>query len=713
MSLRNYSYMSLFIISALILFLELLVIRIISTEISIFAYLQNCILVVCLLGLGMGCAKRGQREVPVEIGLIGLLIIISCLLIPATSSFLLSLGYSLSGLHDFVVWNQDASNNVYTIAPLVILGTVGTFIILYFIWALFFSLGVELGIEFNNAKRPLLAYTVNIVGSLIGVWLFSSLCFFSFPIFLWFIVLLLLWLPLLLPLSNKKNISRFLLLSALILVAFGLDYEKGVIEKKWSPYQKLEVVPGKRSDEPIVLVNNYTFQQMMNNSEDSSQKKIEAGASDLRGLHQYDLPYRLRPDAKNILIVGAGTGNDVAGALRNTNAKVTAVEIDPVVYDLGKRYHAEKPYDNPRVRTVNDDARAFFNQSKEKFDIIVFGLLDSHTTPALTNARLDNFVYTKESLSAAKNLLKEDGVIVLIFLPQRDYILDRLANTLHQVIGKKPFVFFSEASEFAWGGYLLVAGESKEFEHLLANNVEFRNYISEGENKAAKSLTGTVSPTSDDWPYLYIRDKGIPTLFYLVGFILLCLFFLARKRIGDDSSYADSLTVYWWPFVALGVGFSIVETYGINQLSLLFGSTWIVNSVVISAVLIMILAANAIVVLFPRVSGTLALVCNIFSLLVLYQMNFSSLNTFSFIYKSLIGGMLVSLPLFFSGILFARYFSLTENRGKALGMNLLGALIGGMLQLASFAVGIANLLIIAAFFYGSLFLCLYDREKVV
>ena len=37
------------------LFLELLLIRWISTEIRIFAYLQNTVLVVCFLGLGMGC----------------------------------------------------------------------------------------------------------------------------------------------------------------------------------------------------------------------------------------------------------------------------------------------------------------------------------------------------------------------------------------------------------------------------------------------------------------------------------------------------------------------------------------------------------------------------------------------------------------------------------------------------------------------------------
>src|SRR5689334_6048318 len=46
---------ALFLISVIGLFLELLLIRWITTEIRIFAYLQNTVLVVCFLGLGMGC----------------------------------------------------------------------------------------------------------------------------------------------------------------------------------------------------------------------------------------------------------------------------------------------------------------------------------------------------------------------------------------------------------------------------------------------------------------------------------------------------------------------------------------------------------------------------------------------------------------------------------------------------------------------------------
>ena len=50
-----YATWVLFLVSVLGLFLELMLIRWIGTEIRIFAYLQNTVLVVCFMGLGLGC----------------------------------------------------------------------------------------------------------------------------------------------------------------------------------------------------------------------------------------------------------------------------------------------------------------------------------------------------------------------------------------------------------------------------------------------------------------------------------------------------------------------------------------------------------------------------------------------------------------------------------------------------------------------------------
>ena len=93
------------------------------------------------------------------------------------------------------------------------------------------------------------------------------------------------------------------------------------------------------------------------------------------------------PGAKTALLVGAGSGNDAAGALRH-GVRVTAVEIDPVIIALGRRYHPERPYESRAVSVIVDDARSFFARTQESYDVISFGLLDSHTTTTMTNTRL-------------------------------------------------------------------------------------------------------------------------------------------------------------------------------------------------------------------------------------------------------------------------------------------------------------------------------------
>lgn len=70
-----------------------------------------------------------------------------------------------------------------------------------------------------------------------------------------------------------------------------------------------------------------------------------------------------------MLIVGAGTGNDVAGALRMGAKRVDAVEIDPMLVDLGRKSHPEKPYTNPRVSVHIDDARSFLKKTGKKYDL--------------------------------------------------------------------------------------------------------------------------------------------------------------------------------------------------------------------------------------------------------------------------------------------------------------------------------------------------------
>ena len=131
----------------------------------------------------------------------------------------------------------------------------------------------------------------------------------------------------------------------------------------------------------------------------------------------YSIPHKIKNFKSNkTLIVGSGVGNDVAATLRDSDAIIDAVEIDPLIADLGVKFHPEKPYLNKRVKLTINDARNFIKETDEKYDLIIYSILDSHANlSGKGGVRLDSYVYTKESFYEAKQKLNNNGVIILSF----------------------------------------------------------------------------------------------------------------------------------------------------------------------------------------------------------------------------------------------------------------------------------------------------------
>ena len=606
----------------------------------------------------------------------------------------------LSSFHDFTVWNEVSTGGIIEQALFIILGSVFTFLLASFIWKLMVPLGARLAFLINEDASPLFGYSVNIGGSLIGIWLFSGLCYLSLPPVAWFLVLGILGLPLALKdlEFGKKGYALLFLIILFPTVGYFLEPAQ---EFKWSPYQKLEIFPSKETPTEFdVRVNNTGYQQIQNNNPEFVKTHSPEYLDDHGVMSQYDIPGRLVPTAKDILIVGAGTGNDVAGALRSTKGAITAVEIDPVILDFGKRYHPEHPYDSSRVHFIVDDARAAFMRLDKKFDLIVFGLLDSHSTPALTNTRLDHYVYTIESLTQASRLLKPDGVFVVIFQPQREYIVLRLAQTLGKVFNSPPISLNIDGSPVGWGGVLYVAGNQSTIDRALASDSPLKRFVTANQIPPKKLELPLVQSTTDNWPYLYLEKPSVPMLFVLLAGMLALLWFRSSKEVLGTTRLSSLLDKESPLFISMGVGFSLFEVYGVNQAAILFGSSWIVNGIVISSILIMILLANIIQQNFNLFRFRRALFLLLIVVLVgIYFINLSNFIALSSFSKLALGFGIFGGPMFFSGINFAAIFERAKNRGTALGANLFGALIGGIFQLTTFPCGIKSLLILSSFSY--------------
>lgn len=695
--------LTIFLVSVVGLLLEMMLIRWIGTEIRIFAYLQNTVLIVCFLGLGMGCFTCKQ-PVSMGRGLCALLLLTGLLSIPFARQIAAGITNQLSVLDDFVIWEQASSTGLVTIAFDLLCGLILTFGIMLLLWEIFMPLGRVLGRSMNDHPHTIVAYSVNVAGSLIGILLFVVLSAWATSPFVWVAVCALLLTSFAgTATERRKNLAC---LAATVAVAAFAGYDTHAIEVAWSPYQKLTLAPSvskKWQGVNFIYVNNTGYQALVDNSDRTvrADKRVDPATY---GLTQYDLPMQFHSHPRRVLVVGAGSGNDVAGALRGGAEHVTAVEIDPAIIDFGRRFHPERPYDSDKVHVVNDDARSFFATSQAKFDVIIFGLLDSHTTTALTNARLDHYVYTRESIQRAKTLLADGGVMVLSFDAMRTYIADRMSHCIKDVFGERPLAFRITPNVRSWGGTVFVAGDQAAIGAQVARNARLARLISNWQQANPLSISHATRVATDDWPYIYLEKPSIPTLYLLLAFLLAGLVAYGRHQLGTRAEgtrwkRAD------WHFLFMGVAFMLLETQNISKASVVLGNTWLVNAVIISAIMLMILLSNLVAFLFPRIPTTLVASGLIGTCVALYFIDLSSFAFLPFLTKAIVVGLLTTLPMLFSGLIFIDSFARTKHKDAALGANLMGALIGGALQSITYVIGIKALLLVVAALYAAALAC--------
>jgi spermidine synthase len=506
------------------------------------------------------------------------------------------------------------------------------------------------------------------------------------------------------------------LLGIIIILSWFVGLVPNTLEVVWSPYQKL-FVQGLVQDQDnegfnkyLVVVNNTGYQIMTNLSEAYTSLDPERFPPEQQGLSQYDIPLLLHPNPQNYLIVGAGSGNDAAGGIRQGVENITAVEIDPAIISIGQKYHPERPYASPSVHVVNNDARSFFATTTEKYDVITFSLLDSHTTTAMTNARLDHYVYTKESIERAKSLLSDGGIIVLTFEAQKPYIADRMAKVLQEIFGEEPITFRIPRSEYGWGGVVFITGDLINARNQIEQNPQLRNYIAELQQTYPLSFPLTTKVATDDWPYIYLDSPKIPVVFYLlIGLMGLLLLHSWRRW------KAPNLLTRWgrshWHFFFLGAAFLLLEVQNISKASVVLGNTWQTNAAIVSGVLIMVLLANWVAKKFPGIKIEFIYIALISITLSLYFIDLAQFAFLPYPVKVLVTGCLTTLPMLFSGIIFIRSFANVERKDEALGANMVGSFVGALLQAITFLIGIQALLLIVAGFYALSFLTLPRQSE--
>ena len=695
--LGGFRYSSLIVISVLSLFLEMMMIRWISSEIRVFAYFKNLVLVACFLGFGLGCylCRRSVRLVAMIVPLLVLTICLKAPLSPVRR-VTAELPYLLGGT-DVHIWGVPSlpTNWLATLLALAVMVPLFAMIAIVFV-----PMGQLVGWYLEQSSDGVTAYSLNVLASLAGIVAFALLCFLYQPPAVWMLItgalaILMFW---------KKRQARWILsacfLACMLLLSIP-DHKQ--VTTYWSPYQKLDLQPNYeqgRITSYTLNTNDSWYQRVV----DLSPEFVQSHPQEFRDLpaewRAYNLPYQFYHAPPSVLILGSGMGNNVAAALRNGAERVVAVEIDPLILKLGTELHFEHPYQSPRTHLVLDDARSYIENSHEQFDLIVFSLLDSHTTASdFSNIRIDNFVYTREALARVRQSLKPGGLLVIEFQVNTPWIAGRLYSLVKDTFGQEPVQFQIDTWKYDTGGHFFVGGSQQRITQAMSDPV-----LSEFVRKHAAMPSEAAPPTTDDWPYFYQHEPGLPFSVILVTIAVLLTFGWFLWQTGSAAGNVDL------HFLLLGAGFMLLEAQIVSRMALMFGTTWVVNSIVVSGLLCLILAANVLYKRFPAISMRWAYAGLFASLTISLAVPLEKLFVESVLIRATVSILVLCSPVFFAGIIFVSSFAKANFQGTALGSNLFGSLIGGLLESLSLWFGLKALLLLTGLIYAGSVLALRNRS---
>src|SRR5712692_1219933 len=643
----RWSLAELLLASFLTLFAELALIRWISVEVRVFAYFKNLALLLCFVVFGLGCALVYER-VRWSAGVKAFLGLVLIVRLPWSQGPLERLSHNLGAAADVQIWAAGSSWRwLPFLGAAILAGALFLLIVLVFV-----PLGQAVSRQMNLAARPLTAYSLNLLGSLAGILAFMATSRLMLPPAFWLGAVLVGFAVL--QAQRREQLLVAALIIPLVLLLHDAEERDGYIV--WTPYQQIQYSRhyARNGDFAggMVWVNHAGYQSMVN----LSSWFLTRHPGVLRepvDENPYNLPFRFAVPTPSVLVVGSGTGNDVAAALRYKSRSVDAVEIDPAILELGRREHPEHPYDSPRVSTYLTDARRYLKRSTQTYDLILFGLLDSHTQFSdYSNMRIDNFVYTQESFREASRHLTPNGIVFVKFHVDRSWMAVRLAEMLRQTFGKPPLVFYA-ASSYAAQATCFVISPSSRVEDALASDPRLLEFV---RKNLVTPDQEQVPVTTDDWPYLYQEGRWIPRTYYSLGLLVILIAAGLYSQTGKDVRHTPSLF-----FFAMGAGFLLLETQFISRLALFFGTTWQVNGVVISALLVALLLANLVVersqAPLPRFWILAALLAG---LALAYCLPLNRIPG-SPATAGAVATAVFTLPVFFAGILFASEFRVAES----------------------------------------------------
>jgi len=405
---------------------------------------------------------------------------------------------------------------------------------------------------------------------------------------------------------------------------------------RWNAISRIEV--DRQGDAKAVLIDADASTFIMNADpqkwENSGwQKDLMSSPSALANV--------LRPHG-TYAIIGPGGGVDVLRAVANGSPSVTGIEINPIIANtvMRERYadYSYRLYERPEVHIYVSDGRSFIRNARQKFDVVQMTLVDTWaSTAAGAFALSENSLYTVEAFRAYFEHLKSDGVLSITrweFRQPREAlrVVSVAMQALHELGVKDParnFIIVS-AGELDEDG-IPVAVLAKRSAFTPQEEQAVRSYLSDHPRLAplylpaepqanpfssliagndpyafAQQYPYNVAPVNDNAPFFFFTLKlaqvlhgrgleqaidwkvnlGVAVLAMLLiisfaavlGFLVIPLGWRGRPR------HQSAIPLLY--FVAIGLGYILVEIAFIQRFVLFLGHPTYALTVVVFLLLL-------------------------------------------------------------------------------------------------------------------------------
>jgi len=406
-----------------------------------------------------------------------------------------------------------------------------------------------------------------------------------------------------------------------------------VVERRWSAFGRTDLVRSALSPNEMSLFvdgaagsNMYNLQALM--ADPNERRALLAGFGQF-----FELQFLRDEDKDNALIIGPGGGRDVLVALFGGLRDITAVEVNPDVVALVKKYEEFNGglyTRTPQVRVVVDEGRRYLRSSPTPYDLILLALPVTKSSRSIEGYSLtENYLFTVDSFEDYLGKLTPDGRLVIV--AHDDLEIYRITVLAAEAFGRlgisqaeamkhlytlstghmptmviKRSEYTREEADlrherihalgFDRGNFFVpfVRQVTQRVDEKLDPSLQWRMFdyvmvaLAEGTirtGELVKAAVYDISAVTDDRPFFYKFERGLPFPFGgLMALIVLfsaavgALVLVGRRGTPDRRgtlipfvAAVPGAKLLVAVFAALGVAFMLVEVALFQKLMLLIG----------------------------------------------------------------------------------------------------------------------------------------------